>query len=109
MAINAANAALAYVEALKRPATGAPGGDEAAAALGRAGGPSFADMVQDVVGQGVSAARSGEAASVGAAASKMELIDVITAVANAETALQTVVAVRDQVIQAYQDIVRMPI
>jgi flagellar hook-basal body complex protein FliE len=104
MAINAANAALAYVEALKRPAVG--GGE--AATLG-AGGPSFADMVQDAVGQGVAATKAGEAATVKAATGEMELIDVITAVANAETTLQTVVAVRDQVIQAYQDIVRMPI
>ena len=108
MAINPANAALAYVEALKRPSVGgAPGGE--GAQTGAAGGPSFADMIQDVVGQGVTATRSGERAVVGAAAGDMELLDVITAVANAETTLQTVVAVRDQVIQAYQDIVRMPI
>lgn len=108
MAINAANAALAYVEALKRPSVGGGAGGEGAA-LGSAAGPSFADMVHDVVGQGVAATKSGEAATVKAAAGQMELVDVITAVANAETTLQTVVAVRDQVIQAYQDIVRMPI
>ena len=107
MAINAANAALAYVEALKRPSVGGAGGESGAP--GGAAGPSFADMVQDVVGQGVAATKSGEAAAVKAAAGQMELVDVITAVANAETTLQTVVAVRDQVIQAYQDIVRMPI
>ena len=33
----------------------------------------------------------------------------VTAVANAELALQTVVAVRDQVVAAYQEIMRMPI
>jgi flagellar hook-basal body complex protein FliE len=104
MAINAANAALAYVEALKRPSTGGVG-----AALGGGDGASFADMVQDVIGQGVAATKSGEAAIVKAAAGQTELIDVITAVANAETTLQTVVAVRDQVIQAYQEIARMPI
>jgi flagellar hook-basal body complex protein FliE len=107
MAINAANAALAYVEALKRPAVGG-GAGAGGEALG-VGGPSFADMVQDVIGQGVAATKAGEAATVKAATGEMELIDVITAVANAETTLQTVVAVRDQVIQAYQDIVRMPI
>lgn len=108
MAINPANAALAYVEALKRPSAGGAAGGEGAGS-GQAAGPSFADMVQDVVGQGVAATKSGEAAVVGAAGGQMELLDVITAVANAETTLQTVVAVRDQVIQAYQDIVRMPI
>jgi len=34
---------------------------------------------------------------------------VVTAVTNAEVTLQTVVAVRDKVISAYQDILRMPV
>ena len=38
-----------------------------------------------------------------------ELIDVVTAVASAEASLETVMAVRDQVISAYQEIMRMPI
>ena len=37
------------------------------------------------------------------------LIDVVTAVSSAEASLETVMAVRDQVIQAYQEIMRMPI
>lgn len=108
MAVNAANAALAYVEALKRPSAGGPSAGEGAA-FGPSGGPSFADLVKDVVSEGVAASKAGETAIIQSAAGQMELIDVVTAVSNAETALQTVVAVRDQVIQAYQDIVRMPI
>jgi len=38
-----------------------------------------------------------------------ELIDAVTAVSSAETSLQTVIAIRDQVINAYQEIMRMPI
>jgi flagellar hook-basal body complex protein FliE len=34
---------------------------------------------------------------------------VVSAVAKAELALQTTVAIRDRVVQAYQDIMRMPI
>ena len=41
------------------------------------------------------------------AAGKAELVDVVTAVANAETTLETVVALRDRMISAYQDIMRM--
>jgi len=37
------------------------------------------------------------------------MIDVVTAVSAAEASLETVIAVRDQVIQAYQEIMRMPI
>lgn len=38
-----------------------------------------------------------------------DLTDVVTAVGKAELTLQTVVAVRDKVIQAYQEVLRMPI
>jgi flagellar hook-basal body complex protein FliE len=37
------------------------------------------------------------------------MTDVVTAVADAETALNTVVAIRDRVINAYQDIIKMPV
>ena len=40
---------------------------------------------------------------------KAELIDVVTAISSAEASLETVMAVRDQVISAYQEIMRMPI
>ena len=38
-----------------------------------------------------------------------DLIDVATAVSAAEITLETVVAVRDEVVKAYQEILRMPI
>ena len=37
------------------------------------------------------------------------LIDVVTAISSAEASLETAMAVRDQMIQAYQEIMRMPI
>jgi flagellar hook-basal body complex protein FliE len=42
-------------------------------------------------------------------AGNVDIRDVVMAVNNAEVTLQTVVAVRDKVIAAYQDIMRMPI
>ena len=42
-------------------------------------------------------------------AGRGDIVDVVTAIAAAETQLQTVIAVRDQVISAYQEILRMPI
>ena len=45
----------------------------------------------------------------GARLAEIELTDIVQAVNNAEIALQTVVAVRDRVIDAYQQIIRMPI
>jgi flagellar hook-basal body complex protein FliE len=103
MDTKALTAAQAYANALAgkdAPGAGAP--DEA-------GGPSFADMVRDVVDQTVQAGRASEQTAVKAASGQAELVDVITAVNAAELTLETVMAVRDQVIQAYQDIVRMPI
>ena len=42
-------------------------------------------------------------------AGEAELNDVITAVANAEVTLKTAVALRERVIGAYKEVLRMPI
>ena len=51
----------------------------------------------------------GEMQSLKAAAGTADLTDVVTAMSQAEVTLQTVVTVRDRVVQAYQEILRMPI
>ena len=43
------------------------------------------------------------------AAGRADVVDVVTAVAESETAIQTLVAVRDKVIAAYEEIMRMPV
>ncbi len=98
-----AKAAQAYAKTL----SGAVEGDTAA--TGAAGGTSFADMVEQAAGQSIAAERAGETASVKALGNGANLTDVVAAVNNAEVTLQTVVAVRDRVIGAYQDIIKMPI
>ena len=40
---------------------------------------------------------------------KTNMVDLVTAVAESETAITTLVSVRDRVIQAYQQILQMPI
>jgi flagellar hook-basal body complex protein FliE len=47
--------------------------------------------------------------SIAGVAGKADVNDVVTAVTTAEVTLQTVVAIRDKVISAYQDILRMPV
>jgi flagellar hook-basal body complex protein FliE len=37
------------------------------------------------------------------------MVDVVTAVAESEVAIETLVSVRDKVITAYEDIMKMPI
>lgn len=83
---------------------GKPGGDEDVAQS------SFASMVEQALGGVENAAKAGESAEVQALSSgKVELSDLVTAVANAELSLNTVVAVRDRVINAYNEIIRMAI
>ena len=74
-----------------------------------AGGQSFQALLQNVIGNATEASRAAETQMAAHAAGRAELVDVVTAVASAEASLETVMAVRDQVIQAYQEIMRMPI
>jgi flagellar hook-basal body complex protein FliE len=69
----------------------------------------FGDLVRTALTQAEKAGKAAEGAMVAQATGRGDLVDVVTAVAAAEATLETVVAVRDQVIQAYQDILRMPI
>jgi flagellar hook-basal body complex protein FliE len=72
-------------------------------------GAAFGELVKNVMEQAVGNSRQAEAQMVAHIQGKAELIDVVTAVASAESSLETVMAVRDQVISAYQEIMRMPI
>lgn len=77
--------------------------------LKEAGG-GFGDVLKQALDQTVETSKAGEqkmAALTGT--HNGNIVDVVTAVAEAETTLQTVVAVRDKVISAYQEILRMPI
>ncbi len=112
MSIKALDAAAAYGASLTRGVgKGLENGDSigGAASAGKAAGTSFADMLGDNFSSAVSATKSAEQASFGAVSKTSDLVDVVSAVNNAELALETVVAVRDRMISAYQDIMRMPI
>jgi len=108
MAINPSSAIQAYASALKSLSSGG-GGAAAEASTPAAGGTSFADMVKDVVGDSIKSGKTAEKQAMAGATNKAELVDVVTAITNAELSLQTVVAVRDKVVAAYQDIMKMPI
>jgi flagellar hook-basal body complex protein FliE len=69
----------------------------------------FADMLTNVMGDMTASSRAAETQMSAAVQGQGSLIDVVTAVSSAEASLETVMAVRDQVIQAYQEIMRMPI
>ena len=76
---------------------------------GGAGGESFGDLVKGALQDAVDTQKSGEKQAMARATKTADLLDVTHAVANAELSLQTVVALRDKVIAAYQEVIRMPI
>jgi flagellar hook-basal body complex protein FliE len=86
-------------------ADASPAADEAEAPSGR----SFADFLDRTVERGMAAGRAAEKASVNAVSGGADLSQVVSAVVEAETTLQTVVAVRERIIDAYKEIMRMPI
>jgi flagellar hook-basal body complex protein FliE len=74
-----------------------------------AGQPDFGAMLKDAVGAALEAGRKSDTQTQAMAAGKANVVDVVTAVAESETAVEALVAVRDRVIQAYEEIMRMPI
>jgi flagellar hook-basal body complex protein FliE len=105
----APSAATAAYQALAKIGTEA-GGSGAAPALGKtAGTGSFSDVLESAVKDAVGTIKNGEAMSAKEATGKADIVSVVNAVNSAELTLDTVVAVRDKVIQAYQSIMNMPI
>jgi flagellar hook-basal body complex protein FliE len=86
---------------LSSPTPGSSGGGGA--------GSSFGGMVSSMIGDTSNALKGAEAASAKQIAGKGDLVDVVTAIGAAEMALDTVVAVRDKVVGAYSEIMRMQI
>ena len=66
-------------------------------------------MVKSAMTDAMQASKHAENQIKANVAGKAELIDVVTSISAAEASLETVMAVRDQVISAYQEIMRMPI
>ncbi len=88
------------------PPTSAAGGIDAAAGPGGA----FADILKTMVKQAVDSQGQANAMSAAAASGQnVPLQDVVQALGKAELTLQTLVSVRDKAIEAYQEILRMPI
>ena len=69
----------------------------------------FGGLVTDALVQAQGTVQNAEQASAASVVGQADLVDVVTAVSAAEVTLETVVAVRDQVVKAYQEILRMPI
>jgi len=97
-----AGAIKAYNEAVK----GRPAQPETRQA---SGGGDFASLVKGAIEEAKKIGEKSEKLSIAGVADRADINQVVTAVAEAEVTLQTVVAIRDKVIEAYKDIIRMPI
>lgn len=69
----------------------------------------FGAELDKLLTQAVETGKTSEAKAAEVVAGKGDLVDVVTAISAAEVTLETVVAVRDKVISAYNEIMRMPI
>lgn len=76
---------------------------------GHGDGPDFSAVLKDVMTGVTEAGRKSDVQSQAVAMGKANMVDVVTAVAESETAIQALVSVRDKVISAYEDILKMSI
>ena len=97
------SAAGAYANIAKLVST--PGAGEGAAT----GEGSFASVLKDAMSSIEAMGQKSDSQSRAVATGKANMVDVVTAVSETEVAIDAVVAVRDRVIQAYNDISKMPI
>ncbi len=104
MSADTLRAAQLYADAA-RLAANTPRTDE----ISTAREANFGEMVKAAIETTSADLQAGEAAAAKAVAGEANLVDVVTAVSAAEVTLETAIAVRNRVIEAYQNIMRMPI
>jgi flagellar hook-basal body complex protein FliE len=73
------------------------------------GTESFGTAISQALDQAIQTGHAADDQSMKAIANGGNITDVVTALSHAEMTLQTATAIRDRVVQAYQDIMKMPI
>jgi len=73
------------------------------------GGPDFADFLQKTAETSMDTLKQGEAMAAKGVQGTADPTDVVHAVNAADVTLQTVIAVRDRMVSAYSEIMRMAI
>ncbi|HEV7456382.1 MAG TPA: flagellar hook-basal body complex protein FliE [Roseococcus sp.] len=82
-------------------------GEAASTVAGAAGG--FGDALNRAVRGAIETGHQADATATAALTGTGSVTDVVLAISRAELALQTATTVRDRVVTAYQDVMRMPI
>ncbi|NQU56177.1 MAG: flagellar hook-basal body complex protein FliE [Rhodospirillales bacterium] len=98
---NAASAASAYAKAPQGGSLGLNPRDTQAT--------PFADMVKGALKQAINVQKTSETVSMAAITDRADMNEVITSVAEAEATLHAVTSIRDKIIDAYREILRMPV
>ena len=107
MSIKQLDGVNAYAQAtkqLQQGLTGARDGED-----GMKADSAFSALVTETLGDVKDSTAAMEVTGAKALVNQADLVDVATAVSNAEMVVDTVVTVRDKVIGAYNDILKMPI
>jgi flagellar hook-basal body complex protein FliE len=103
---NAATAAYGNASRLISQAA-KPGTDLLAQSKGQ--GPDFAQMLAQSVQGVVDTGKTSDAMAMDMVNGKADVVDMVTALSQTEIAIESMVTVRDRVISAYEEIMRMPI
>ena len=85
------------------------GGAAGAGKASETGGMSFGALLKETLGNVMEAGKKSDAQTIAMVSGKANVMDVVTAVAETDVAVSTLVSVRDRVIQSYEDIMKMPI
>jgi|SRR5690349_1185428 flagellar hook-basal body complex protein FliE len=104
----ASTAANAYA-ALAKLTNAAAGTGKGVQGGGEGGDGSFGAMLKNAIGSVMDAGKQSDTQTKAAASGGANMVDVVSAVAETEVAIETLVSVRDKVIAAYEEIMRMPI
>jgi len=70
---------------------------------------AFGEILKNAMTDTVQSSRAAETAMTNQVQGKADLVDTVTAISSAQANLDTVMAIRDQVINAYQDVLKTPI
>lgn len=94
-------AARAYTSTSSMPTQSIPTQNES--------GQSFKDFMTDSIEQSIDTMKTGEKMQAAAVRGEADITEVVQAVGASEITLQTIVSLRDRMVSAYQEIMRMPI
>lgn len=106
MAVSYTEALAAYRRAFDQAQQLGPGQNQQS---GPTNAPNFGEVLRQESTEAIHTLEKAEKQSLAAAAGEANINDVVMAMSKAEMTLQTVTSIRDKAVEAYKQIMRMPI